>query len=360
MDENPKARLGGRRLKRIERLQAVAEDIRINELECKRTEALVTARAIALAGLPRKKAPVRELSRIIRLGHALWLRVTYQTDVGCILPYGEDRFVLAGIQHLALERRSPLVYFEQVSELLKMFDLSTDGRSLARLRERFKRLANLYIRLRFAETEQGLADASTGDSILMIKSFVLPTRKELRDELRAEPIRRHQLILPGFEGGEAPSRYGVLLSADFWEHLKQPKNHLIVRLDIMKEFVNRPIGWDYAMFLCFRCRWAQTESVVPHEALMAQFKDSLGESDNQTIRRLQGYHDEIMTATAGSLKAELRPAGYFPRSKKGGNIRQRWELWVEPSRPIVWSGKKDELSGAAAESGERTIALMTV
>lgn len=337
-----------RQKKRAEQTLAIAEDIRTSVVEQDRTEALVTARALSLVGLPRRKTSDHYLVRTLRLGKDLWLRVEYSTSADGVLPYGADRFVLAGIQSLALDQKSPVVYFEQVSELLKMFGLSSAGTNLRLLRDRFKRISKLTIRLDFADTEGGLKDASAGESILMIRKFTLPTRKELRDELRVVPIR--QLALRGLDGGEAPSRYGVLLSADFWEHLKQPKNHLLLRLDIMRKFMNRPIGWDYAAFLSFRCGWAQTESVVPHEALISMFKDGK-EHDSAAIKRLQGYHQEIMETTAGHLKAELRQVGHFPRSPKGGNQKERWELRVGPSEPIIHSGKKDTLF--PAPSGEK-------
>jgi hypothetical protein len=341
MDEQPRQELAKRHRKRAEETCLIAEDIRSNVVEQSRTDALVTARALALAGLPRKRTDSRYVRRTLRLGKDLWLRVTYAvaTPDG-ILPYGADRFVLAGIQHLALQRHSPVVYFEQVSELLKLFDISTDGNSLRRLRDRFNRIRKLTITLEFAETESGLKDASVGQGIWMIKDFVLPTRKQLRDQLRAMPLR--QLRLPGLEPSAAPSPYGVLLSADFWEHLKQPENHLILRLDILKKFITRPVGWDYATFLGFRCSRAETWSPVPHEALMSLFKDSPKESDNNAIKRLLGYHDEIMQATAGQLKAEWRQAGHIKTGKRG-RPKERWELWVGRSGPITWSGRKDRL-----------------
>lgn len=337
---------------RVERLAVIAEDIRSNDLEHKRTEALVTARAIALAGLPKRRSSAGELSRTLRLGENLWLRVIYQTVAGSTLPYGQDRFVLAGIQHLALQLRSPVVYFKHVSELLKMFDLSTDGRSLQRLRERFERLAKLSIRLHFAESESGLHRAVHGESIFIIKRFALPTRKELREELRVTPIRERQLELPGLALNEDAERYGVLLSSDFWEHLKEPQNHLILRLDVMQHFVNQPTGWDYATFLMYRCSRAQTWSPVPHEVLMSLFQDNPKDQDSKTVDRLRKYHDQVMTATDGKLKAELRPAGQSKTGKRG-RPKERWELWVGPSQQIVWSGKKDALV-PALEGGTPT------
>jgi hypothetical protein len=346
MEKRPAGKLTQRHRKQAERVQAIAEHLASNDAEQDRTAALQMARAIALAALPRKKTSNRYVLRTFRLGQHLWVRVEYSTSAEGVLPYGDDRFVLAGIQHLALERKSPVVYFEHVSELLKMFERSTDGRSLRRLRDRFKRLADLYIRLRFAETEKALPDAAAGDSILMIRGFSLPTRQELRNELRIEPIRRRQLALPGFDVGTAQTRYGVLLSADFWEHLKEPQNLLLLPLDLMRLFVNQPAGWDYAAFLVHRCSRAQTTSVVPHEALMSLFKDGPKERESRVIDLLLKYHDQIMNATGGRLNAALERVGYFPTSKRGGRPKERWQLRIGPSKQIIWSGKKDELLAA--------------
>jgi hypothetical protein len=342
MDETTK-----RHRKRADRMQAIADHLASNDAEQDRTEALQTARAIALAGLPKRNTGAQSLIRTLRLGKQQWLRVIYSADPEGILPYGQDRFVLAGIQSLALEQRSPVVYFEQVSQLLKMFGLSTDGRSLRRLRERFQRLSGLSIRLRFAETEEGLKTPPSGESIFIIKSFSLPTRKELRNELRAIPIRQHQLALPGLELGEAPSRYGVLLSADFWQHLKEPKNQLILPMDLMQLFVNYPTGWDYAAFLVYRCSRAKTASIVPHDVLMSLFRDSERENDKRVVRRLLRYHEEIMRPYGDRLNAVLEPSGYFPSS--GGRPKEQWQLRVGPSKQIIWSGKKEELVPASSE-----------
>lgn len=322
-------------------LVRLKEHLERAEAQRERTEALATARAIALAGLPKRRTDSKFLARTLRLGEDLWLRVEYSTSAMGALPYGQDRFVLAGIQHLAVQRDSPVVYFEQVSELLKMFELSTDGRSLHRLRERFGRLSNLSIRLRFAGTEQKLNDAPSGENIFIIKRFSLPTRQELRDELRTISLRRHQLPLPGLAEGEPPSRYGVLLTADFWQELKEPKNRLLVPLDLMRKFVTQPTGWDYAAFLVYRCTRAKSASVVPHEVLMSLFKDGEKEFDKTTINRLLRYHQQIMDGTNGHLKAELRPAGHS-RTGKRGRPKEQWALHVWPSDPVVYSGKKVE------------------
>lgn len=336
--------------KRTDRIQAIVDHLANNDVEQERTEALQTALGIALAGLPKRRTDSRDLIRTLRLGDRRWLRVIYSSTPGGILPYGQDRFVLAGVQHLALQRKSPVVYFEQVSELLKMFDLPTDGRSLRRLRAGFWRLGKLTIHLHFAETERGLDRPLDGAGMFIIHQFSLPTRQELREELRTEPIRQRQLVLPGVDLSEARSRYGVLLSADFWGHLKEPKNQLLLPMDLMRLFVNCPTGWDYASFLVCRCSRAKTTSVVPHDGLMSMFKDGPKERDSHVIDRLQKYHEQIMRPYGGRLNAVLEQVGYFPRSRKGGPRKEQWQLRVGPSQRIIWSGKKDELSAIPAES----------
>ncbi len=112
-------------LRRISKLAGFAERLE----EERRIEVIRLARVLAIAGLPKRQVDASHLSRTLRVGAATWLRVTYSVDEGAPLPYGADRFVLAGIQHLALEQDSRTVLFNRVGELLHTFGLSQDGRS---------------------------------------------------------------------------------------------------------------------------------------------------------------------------------------------------------------------------------------
>jgi hypothetical protein len=335
MDGRSKGKKTSRQPKRAVHMQAMIDHLAINEAEQLRTEAVQSARAIALAGLPKRRTTRRELSRTLRLGQDLWLRVTYLTLQDNELPYGADRFVLAGIQHLALDRRSPVVFFEEVSELLKMFNLSTDGRSLELFRDRFRRLAGVAICLRFAETKENLDRAPAGESSFIIQKYLLPTRRELLC------ARIGQLSLPFLVPDQGRVRYGVMLSPYFWDHLKEPKNQCILPLHLMREFVDRPTGWDYASFLVDRCFRAKSTSVIDHDVLISLFRDSERENDKRVIRRLLEYHQEIMRATRGHLNAVLEQDGYFPSS--GGRPKERWVLRVGPSKQIIWSGKQQNI-----------------
>ena len=229
--------------------------------------------------------------------------------------------MLAGIQHLALEQNSPTVLFNRVGTLLKTFGLSEDGRTIALLRQRFERLAGLSVRLTFGQDEKELEQRSHAEQIFIIRKYSLPTRKALAAE------HAGQLMLVG------AYPYGVVLSADFWDHLADTKNRLLVPLELLKLFIDKPTGWDYLCFLASRCGAAKRVSKVPHEALVSLFRDTPRQDDRNIIRALQRYHSEIQRATGGRLNAELVEDGVFPASGRG-RPKKRWALVVRPSRSL--------------------------
>lgn len=306
-----------KQLKRVDQVVDIRE--RLNEKE--RIEAIRTARALALAGLPKKRSKHSQIERTLRVGSELWLRVVYSTN-SKVLPFGEDRFVLAGIQHLALEADSPIVLFERVGQLLGTFGLSEDGRTLRLLRQRFKRLSGLSVRLLFGRTEEELNEGVAGEQLFIIRRFSLPTRKDLESE------KAGQLQLPD------SYPYGVILSSDFWEYLAEPSNRLIIPLDLLRLFIDRPTGWDYLCFLVARCGAAQSASEVPHEALVSLFRDSTKEPDRKIIHRLRAYHREIMVATGGRLNAEIVEKGVF-KPDGPGRPKKKWCLRVGPSNLLA-------------------------
>ena len=122
------------------------------------------------------------------------------------------------------------------------------------------------------------------------------------------------------------------MSGDFWAHLLDSKNRLLVPLELLKLFIDRPTGWDYLCFLVARCGAAKRSSKVPHEALISLFRDTERQTDRDIIRALQRYHTEILRATGGRLNAELVEDGAFPSS--GGRPKKRWALIVRPSQSL--------------------------
>ena len=79
-----------------------------------RTQILGTARAVALSFLPNRPSKARQISRNIRLGSNLWVRVTYTTTAKDVpLPFGMDRCYLHGLLHYAILHDQPLITFDK-------------------------------------------------------------------------------------------------------------------------------------------------------------------------------------------------------------------------------------------------------
>lgn len=313
----PTTRRPDRTLRRA--LRAVDVSERMDDAA--KIELLRTARALAVIGLPRRPTDLRDFSRVLRLGQDLWAKVTYTAAEGKQLPYGQDRLVLAGIQHLALQQDSPDVEFKRVGDVIRLFGLDNSGVTLRRLRERFTRLVGLSIHLVYDDAENKLADARHGEQLFVIRNYELPTRQELANQ-QTRPVLR---------GPGAPSNgpYGVTLSRDLWAYLRERKNQVAIPLELLRLFVDRPAGWDFLCFLWARCMSARAVSFVPHEALLSLFRDS-NELDRQIIENLRGFLTEIRAATDNHINAEIveqRPL-YAPT---GGRPKKQWALRIGPS-----------------------------
>lgn len=317
------------RAKRVSALVDIRERIELEKADRRATDALKTARALALAHLPRVKTTEKQVSKNVRLGKDLWVRVTYTAVGDQILPFGEDRVILAGLVHLAMQRGTPLVSFDQAGEILDLFGMERSGTGYKRLRQRLDRIKSLDIEV---ETHAPGLGIKQGWGARVVERWSLPTRKEIRASMAG------QLTLPGTTANDLPL-FHVQLSNSLWQHVQEGGRHILkVRKDLMQLFVNRPLGWDYALFLAHRCGSAVTESLVPHEALVDMF-GTPNEADRNLFRRLREYHDEIMLATQGPdgdslLNARLEVVG-LEDSKGRGRRKKLWGLRVGPSADLV-------------------------
>jgi hypothetical protein len=315
---------------------------KIRSLRCKleeqeRIEALRLAKLIALTSLPARPTDAISRSKVLRLGQDFWAKVTIFTPPGHQLPFGQDRIVLAGIMHLAIKYQSPVVLFDHACDLLKMFEISTDGRSYERLHERLNRVSKLAISIEYAFSKEELKLGFKGKNLFVIQEYMLPSRQEVETEIRRQLAPPGVYVFPK----RSENIYGVVLGADFWEYLKDTSNQLIVPVELLQLFTNEPMGWDYVIFLVARCGAAKRKSTIDHDTLMTLFKESPKERDSETIKRLQRYHQIIMQATDNHLNATLRPAG--SRVQQGrGRKKQRWQLAVGPSIPLFRSKDKPE------------------
>ena len=285
------------------------------------TDALACARDVALACLPRSRTDEKTVTKEIQYAPGCKVKVKYSVPDDSEMPFGSDRFVLFGIQHLAREQDDPVVTFETAGQLLDMFDLSKDGREYRLLRERFERLRSLSIEIETTGMAVEGGAGRIGLGARLIEKWHLPNGSG--EKARA---------------GKMP--FFVTLSDSVFSRLQKgsdDENILLLRLDLLKLFVRNPRGWDFAAFLCHRCGSAQRTSVVPHDFLMQFFKNGSTEPDRVTIAALRKIHKQIMAATGGALKSEFIEVG---KDRSGpGRPRKIWGLQARPSRAVIIGGK---------------------
>ena len=317
-------------------LAGISDQIQYEEQERRKTQALSIARAMALAMLPGNRVKETKVYREIKLAADLEYTVIYTSAGDSEMPFGADRMVLAGIQHLAIEQNSPKVKFEEVGELFNLFDLSGGGKQYAELRRRLDRLKGLVVDIVPKVGAGPFGTGKEGEGFRVIKRWNLPTAKQLK------ALDQGQLSLQSADRRAEARSFFVEISDDLFNYLTQKDRRvlMLVRRDLQSLFVNKPTAWDYLTFLVHRCGSAKTDSRVPHDDLMKMFKCGK-ESDSKTITKLQRYHNQIMLATGDRLNAELVKAGKARRSKRGP-LTQLWELRVGPSRDIIFPRPKSQ------------------
>jgi len=282
------------------------------------------AKHVALAGLPLRRSRLTELNRVWRAGHQRWVRVTYKTSQGPVLPYGLDRFVLAGLMDKALRQRRPVISFDGAGELLRMFGLADGGAEYDRLRERLSRVCDLSIAIGFATSEAGLEIPKTmtrQEKFGVAHICQLPTRSELRSRQAPLPLL--------WEGEEF--RFGVQLDTDFFNYILEQSNSLWIPAPLLSKFVGAPSAWDLLILMVQRCGAASREHSIPHEALVAMMQSCPGERDAKTIGRIRGDLQEVIDATNGELQARLVDGGKVRKGSRGP-ATQRWNLVIQPGR----------------------------
>lgn len=319
----------GKALTSSRNLIEIAERIETERAQHLWTDAIACARDVALACLPRKRTDEKVVKKSIAFGPDCQVTVKYSVPDDCEMPFGSDRFVFFGIQHLARISNSPLVEFEKAGQLLEMFGLPDGGAEYRRLRARFERLRSLNIEIETVGSGKGAAsNTKWGIGSRFIEEWSLPTRQAVDAELAGQGTLQ-------LSGPRSP--YYVQLSESLFRRVQKGssrENVLLLRLDLLKHFRDSPIGWDFCVFLLHRCGSARSHSVVPHDVLMEFFKSGK-ERDYHTAARLKHYFQQIKTATGNSLNAELVSEDVCVGR---GRPRKKWALKVGPSQSVVIGG----------------------
>lgn len=324
----PRARRGnGRSLQeREESAHQAAAVLRHHEETRDRSEAVLNARILAMACLPKRSTKATEVQRVVRMGADTWARVVIQAESG-LMPFGQDRIPMVAIFTRAVRNGSPLVEFSSTLEVLRDFNIESGGRQYTRFRDGFRRLAGCGIRIYYGRTEAEVRAGNMGERLDFIDAWNLPSDQDLAHESMG------MIRLPF-----GPSGFRVKLSERFWEHICKRENQALAPIEIMRRYQDEPAAWDFAWFVITRCRRAETLSSVPHDALMDMFRDGK-EEDRNVIRRLASYLEDIQKATDGRLNAWLEEAEPL-RDGEGGRPKKRWVLKVGKSRDLVWSGNR--------------------
>ena len=322
---------GPQALKKAEQALDIADRIEEERQRNLWTDALACARDVALACLPRSPTKEKEIKKTITYAPGCEVTVTYSVTGSAQMPYGSDRYVLLGLQHLARKQNNPHIKFEKAGELLDLFGYEDGGKEYRLLRERFDRLKSLNIEIETKGSAVLNSRTKVGLGTRLIEEWAIPTRSEIKAEQAGQTS-----LLPV----EDPPHY-VRISESLFRRLQKgsdDENILLLRLDLLKLFKKNPRGWDFCVFLCHRCGSAKRTSVVPHSFLMEFFKNGKSEPDRVTIAALKVIHEEIMRATGGALKSEFIEVGQVTKGR--GRPKKQWGLQVRPSKTIILDGSK--------------------
>lgn len=280
-------------------------------------------RYLAIGNLPREPIEASTYSRTFRLGRRSpqWCNVFYTARLDGQLPFGQDRIVLALTLEAALRQGSRLVTFESLYAFMRQLGVSDAGLNYRRLRERFRRLTFLSIDIGFGDSREGAEAHNTGEHLQIIRRHAFPEDDE---------HRRATLEEAGVEilEDELDTRaWYVLFTRDFWDEYANPDHkYLHIPLDIIQHLRDRPLAWDFALFLLYRSSSARRVTRVPHQVLMEHF-GAPETDDRTTVRRLKKLLTEFQLLLGDALDATIENAA--PLATRG-RPRKQWQLVIRP------------------------------
>lgn len=246
---------------------------------------IYVARALVLCGLPYKRTDKTYLTKRARLAKDVYMTVTFQANKeGVSLPFGQDRVLLGWLQTLAKKQRSPVVRFDSALQYFKAFNIHGTGKDYTRFREAMERLSKFSILVEITGTGE---EAGSKDSI--IRRWYMPTRQDVRDE------RAGLVELPGLQTAKQ-NRYFIEFDDAFFHELLNEA--VPVPLEVMRQYADDPMAWDFIQFVAYRCKSAKRVSRIPWPSLM----EMLGSADTNHSRlraKLGKVLDELSSFWSG-------------------------------------------------------------
>lgn len=269
------------------------------------------AKALMLCGLPHEPLEAKQYRRSLGLSRGAQISVTYKTT-GEVLPYGNDRYLLAWLQDKADDRG--FVSIEHVSQYFELFDVSGAGKNYGDFEDRIERLRGLVVSIDVkGGRSKGFLD------IKLIEAGLTGNDEDDRALLKRVHAGDDRALgqLEIFQ----QARYGFLLHPTFMRYYRNDR--VPVPLALMQRLYRKYMQWDYAQFVLYRSYNAESPSRVPWEAVVDVIDCS--DSNKRRVRlKLEEVHEMIR---------DLEGYGDFPAEFDEG-----YGLHVERWRPPVSSG----------------------
>ncbi|HZF09195.1 MAG TPA: hypothetical protein VFE33_10425 [Thermoanaerobaculia bacterium] len=240
---------------------------------------LLAAKALVFCGFPYQRNSLTTIVREAHLGADTHLTVYLSTtEPNVPTPYGADRALLAWITTLTYD--TGFVTFTSLTDFFDAFRLARSGVQYRRFEERLHRLLSFSLSL-ILRTPGGVSRLNMRP---LQRAYTPRDGVEAR-RLLAEETRSQLSLLPS-----DVKRYGILLDPAFLEYLRN--NPVVLPLALMRRFHNRPLAWDAASYLLYRCWSARTPCVIPWKIVRRQLA-SVDQLDRRLALSLNRVADEI-------------------------------------------------------------------
>jgi len=265
---------------------------------------LLAAKALVFCGFPLQQTNKTVITREAHLGADTHLTVFFSTTEPDVpIPFGADRALLAWITTLTYD--TGWVAFRSLTDFFDAFHLKRSGVQYQRFEGRLRRLLSLSLSL-ILTTREGTSRLNMRP---LQRAFTPRDGIEVRRVLAAEDGQQLSLLPSNLQ------RYGIVLDPEFHRYLRN--NPVKLPLPLMRRFHNRPLFWDVAAYLLYRCFSSRTYSRVSWKLVRRQLAS-------------QDQHDRRLARTINLVSDEIREQyPDFPARVEAGSH----DLIVSPFRP---------------------------
>lgn len=233
-----------RRSDRLANLMQAARDETLGD------DVIRLAQVMILCTLPYSRPSERSVSREARLGDGSRLVVTFTAGLQDVsLPFGSDRRLMAWLLDRSIRSNSRFIEWASCWEYQKEMGLPEGGSGNRAISSSFERLSGLAITIRRHGSNL------KGQNFFLFKEYVLPSsihRSHQQLELLAETCP-----------------YGVWLDELLFDDIR--RNYRAIPFPLWKRSRGPAQVHDMVLWFYVRCYEAQSESLIPWEALASQF-----------------------------------------------------------------------------------------